>query len=392
MEVVFEQLGGDDTAEFTYEGQAYYIPDPIDGDGYLARIGDHLVITATEAEMERVIDVAQGREPSLRDDAEFTALHDELTKNFIGFVYMDAEKLLGSALESGLGVFVDDEDELWQWGSSKTASVITAKDGGFAFQSASQTETSPLSPLLTAREESRFANMVPADAAMFFSVYDIGGAWDAIQESWGDYLNEAVASDGDYESFDEAMNDAASNLGIEDVNEVVQLLNGEAAFAAWFPTDDEDDGIIALLAEISDQARLREIIEGIPTFQATGEADWGGADVTLFVDEERPEEELAYAITDGYLVLGDPDAVQLVLEADGDTLGESARFKGAQDTLGTGLGSFGYFDFQRLFDVFGGDEYVGEDELQISALQALMFTMVEDGGFTRFAGAVTIDD
>lgn len=393
MEVVFEQLGADDTQEAEYEGQAYYyIPDPIDGDGYLARIGEHLVITGTEEEMERVIDVAQGREPSLKDDSEFAALHDELTKNFIGFVYMDTEKLLSGALESGLGVFFEDEDDLWQWGSSKTASVISAKDGGFVFQSAGQTEPSPISPLLTARGESRFANIVPADAAMFFSIYDIAGAWGGIQEAWGDQLDEIARTDGEYDSFDDAMNDAASEIGIEDVNELIELFNGEAALAAWFPNGDEDDGLFALLAEVRDEVRLRDIIAGIDSIDVTGEETWGGVNVTLVEDEADPGEELAYAITDGYLLFGDQQAVQMVLEADGGRLGDSARFKGAQSTMGTSLGSFAYFDFQSLFEVFGGDEYIGDDEFRIDALQALMFTMVEEGGFTRVAGAVTIDD
>jgi hypothetical protein len=392
MEVVFEELGEDDPQEFEYEGQTYFfIPDPLDGDGYLARIGDHLVITATEDEMERVIDVAHGRSPSLKQDDEFAALHDELTKNFIGFVYMDTEKLLSGALESGLGVFFEDEDDLWQWGSSKSASVISAKDGGFVFQSAAQTETSPISPLMKAREESRFANVVPADAAMFFSIYDVAGAWGGIRDAWGDQLDEIARSDGEYDSFDDAMNDAASELGIEDVNELIELFNGETALAAWFPTDDEDDGLFALLAEVRDEARIRDIIEDIDSLDVTGEETWGGVAVTLFEDEEDPGQELAYAITDGYLLLGDPRRCGWSSRRTG-TVSETRRFKSAQTTMGTSLGSFAYFDFQSLFDVFAGDEFVSDDEFTIDALQALMFTMVEEGGFTRFAGAVTIDD
>ncbi|MEX0782096.1 MAG: DUF3352 domain-containing protein [Dehalococcoidia bacterium] len=393
MEVVFEQLGGGDPDEAEYEGQTYYfIPDPIDGDGYLARIGSHLVITATEAEMERVIDVAQGREPSLKDDSEFAALHDELTRNFIGFVYMDTEKLLGGALQSGLGVFVEDEDDLWQWGSSKTASVISAKDGGFVFQTAGQTEASPISPLLTARDESRFAGMVPADTAMLFSVYDVAGAWDGIIDAWGPYLDDAVAAEGEYDSYEEALDEAAAELGVENFEDFLELFDGEAALAAWFPTDDEDDGLFAFFAEVSDDARLREIIEGLDTIEVTGTETWGGVEVTLTEDEENPGEELAYTITDGYALFGDPEAVRRILEHEGDTLAGSGRYRSAKDTLGTRLGSFAYFDFPRIFTVFGGDEYVSEDELNMSALQALLFTMVEDGGFTRAAGAVTIDD
>jgi hypothetical protein len=393
MEVVFEQLGGDEADEVEYEGQVYYyIPDPIDGDGYLARIGSHLVVTGSEAEMERVIDVAQGREPSLKDDAEFAALHDELTKNFIGFVYMDTEKLLSGALEAGLGVLFEDEDELWQWGSSKTASVISAKDGGFVFQAAGQTEPSPISPLLTAREESRFAQMVPADAAMFFSIYDVAGAWDGITDAWRDELDEIVRADGEFDSFDEAMDDAAAEIGVDEFEDFIGLFKGEAALAGWFPTADEDEGIFAGLVEVNDEARLREILEESDSIDILREETWGGVEVSIYEGDDEPGEEFAFAITDGYALLGDPEAVQMVLESDGDSLADTARYQDAKETLGMRLGSFGYFDLATLIETFSGDDFVTGEVFRAEALQALIFNLVEDGGFTRSAGAVTIGD
>jgi hypothetical protein len=342
--------------------------------------------------MESVIDVAQGREPSLKDDAEFAALHDELTKSFLGFVYMDTEKLLSEALEGGLGVFVEDEDELWQWGSSKTASVVSAKDGGFVFQSAGQTETSPISPLLAAREESRFATIVPADAAMFFSIYDVAGAWGGIREAWGDEIDDAIRAEGEYDSLDEALDDAARDIGVDDFEEFIGLFDGEAAFAAWFPTADEDDGVFAGLVEVNDEARLRDILENSESIDILREETWGGVEVSVYEGDEDPGEEFAFAITEGYALLGDPQAVQMVLESDGDSLADSARYQSAKETLGMRLGSFGYFDLGTLIEVFSGDDVVTGEVFQADALQALIFNIVEDGGFTRSAGAVTIDD
>ena len=81
-----------------------------------------------------------------------------------------------------------------------------------------------------------------------------------------------------------------------------------------------------------------------------------------------------------------------ILNANGESLADSDRFRDARSTLDTRLGAFAYFDFPALFGVFGGDEFVSEDELDINALSALLFTMVEDGGFTRFSGALTIED
>jgi hypothetical protein len=147
-----------------------------------------------------------------------------------------------------------------------------------------------------------------------------------------------------------------------------------------------------MLAELSDEDRFREIMEGATTLEPKGEETWGGVEVRIVEDEENPGEEFAYAVTDGYVLLGDPEGVKLVLEAEGDSLADTDRYKDATATVGTRLGSFVYFDFHVLFDVFGGDEYVSEDDFNLEALQALLFTMVEDGGFTRAAGAVTIDD
>lgn len=391
MEVILEQIGQDDSETFEYEGQEYlFIPDPIDGDGYLARIGDHLVFTGTQDEMERVIDVAQGREPSLKDNDEFDALHDELTKHFIGFVYIDAELLVGGLLQSGLGVFLEDEDELWQWGSSKSAMVISAKDGGFVFQSAGKTTESPLSPMLKARDESRFSKLVPADTAMFFSLRDLAAGWDTVRETWGAQLDEIIAAEGEYQSLDDALDGGAEELGIESIEEVIHLLNGETALAAWFPTPDEDDGLFAVMAEVSDQQRMREIIADLDDLEVTGTERIGGAEVSLGVDEDG--EEFAYTVTDGYLLVGNPEAVRRILDASGESLAESGRFRDAKSTLDTRLGAFAYFDFPALFRVFGGDEFVSEDELDINALSALLFTMVEDGGFTRFSGTLTIED
>ena len=391
MDVILEEIGEDDPEAFEYEGQEYlFIPDPIDGDGYLARIGDHLIFTANEDEMRRVIDVAQGREPSLKDNSEFAALHDELTKHFIGFVYVDAELLVGGLLQSGLGVFLDDPEELWKWGSSKSAMVMSAKDGGFVFQSAGKTQESPLSPLLKARDESRFSKLVPADTAMFFSIDVFAGGWEGIRTTWAAQFDEIVAAEGQYESLDDALAGGADELGIDSVEEVIDLLNGETAFAAWFPTDNEDDGLFALLAELRDENRMRQIIADLDDLEISGTETIDGVEVTLGEDEDG--EEFAYAITDGYLLVGNVGAVRNILKADGDSLAESDRFKDAKSTLDTRLGAFAYFDFPALFDVFGGDEFVSEDELDVRALGALLFTMVEDGGFTRFSGALTIED
>ncbi len=192
LDVIDEQAGlGDDT---TYGGFKYY---EVMG-GFVAVIGDHLVIAFDEDSMESVIDVKNGDKKSLASVDDFQKLRDELTGNFLGFVYLSTENLIGD-------FFLDDPVVKAALDSSGTgdlvfkpaAWVIGAKKDGFEFQAASLGDPGPVSPMLAPRD-SKLITHVPADAAFFFSTVDIAGTWERISDSARDQIDEAIREEGEY--------------------------------------------------------------------------------------------------------------------------------------------------------------------------------------------------
>ncbi len=129
LEVVMEQSGID------FEKESYSGIDYFSGQGMLVgRIGDHLVLAMDPASMEEVIDVSRGKAPALAGVAEFKSLRDELTGNFLAFVYMDA----GSLADGIFGGDAELKDALRKSGAGGLAlkpgaAVIGAKGEGFEF-------------------------------------------------------------------------------------------------------------------------------------------------------------------------------------------------------------------------------------------------------------------
>jgi len=89
LDVIAHQFSLEDEEEY---GDIEYFPFEM---GFVAVIGDHLVISFDEDSLEDVIDVHNGKKESLASREDFQQLRDELTGNFLGFVYLSTENLLG---------------------------------------------------------------------------------------------------------------------------------------------------------------------------------------------------------------------------------------------------------------------------------------------------------
>ncbi|HEX6030390.1 MAG TPA: DUF3352 domain-containing protein, partial [Tepidiformaceae bacterium] len=265
-----DAVGGQELLD--YDGQSYsHFQPPDDEAGYIAVMGKHLIITTTEEEMHRVIDVAHERAPSLSDNEDFKKLRDELSGHFLAFVYVDAERLLEGLLgdESIPGfAFVG---PTWPADTGTSAFVVGAKDSGFVFQSASGAIPEAYSGMLEPHE-SRFLGMVPEETAVFVSgrglgdtiataLDDLGQQFPAIDPSlWNDpdmteeerqALEQAFGEDDPFSGLSSGFGQAA---------ETARLLTGEVAAAVWL-RDGEPTG--ALMAEIDDEAAVRESLQSL---------------------------------------------------------------------------------------------------------------------------------
>lgn len=390
LEVVLEQLG--EYEEDSYNGVTTYRQE-LEGTTatYLARIDDHLVFAIDEPSLREVIDVSNGDLPALSSDSDFRRLRDELTGNFLGFVYLDWGSLAGD-------LAVDDEEVrqaleeagLGELAFEPVAAVIGAKGDAFSFQEASVGEPGPISPMTEPRV-SRFAAMVPADTAMFVSTVGLAQTWQQVIDAAGDEIDEAIRSEGEYASLDDALRDAGSELGLESIEELIELFTGETALAAWYASADEEDQLLAVLAEVSDETAAREVIDSIaaPGDTELHDETIAGVEARVFVDDEG--DRLAFLVHDGYIAIGHVEALQAILAPAGATLAQADRYREAVGLMPSALGTYGYFDMAVLLRLASDGVPVELDQAE-RMIEALILNMVEEDGVVRLSGALTVAD
>lgn len=385
LAVIDEQAGlGDDE---TYGGTKYY---DVEG-GFVAIIGDHLVIAFDEDSMKSVIDVHNGDIKSLASVDDFQKLRDELTGNFLGFVYLNAQNLLGD-------FFLDDPVVKAALDSSGTgdlvfkpaAWVIGAEKDGFEFQAASLGDPGSVSSMLAPRE-SKLIKYVPGDAAFFFSTVDIAGTWDQITDSARDQIDDAIREEGQYDSLDEALKEAGKELGIGSVEDLIKLFNGETTVALWFPdgTEESADGLV--IAEV-DQGKAESLLKSMVKTVAVGApktTSVNGHDMTSFKGDEG--ETTAYAFLDGNLLIGTPPAVQRVLENQDPALSSLRKYSNAVDQMPTTLGTYGYFNMATLLRLAEGGVPADLGDFE-RALSGLIINVVDERGVARLSGILTVED
>lgn len=389
MEILEEQAGAVDEGE--YNGVAFTV---LGLDGYAARLGDHVVIALDEASLEAVIDVSQGKAPALSGVEDFKKLRDELTGNFLGFVYVSAGNLLGdffpddpvvkAALdESGTGDLV----------LRPAAWVIGAKKGGFEFQAASIGESGNVSPMLQPRQ-SRLAAMVPADSAVFFTTTNIAQAWSAVVAGSRDAIDQAIRENTEYGSLDDALRDAGKTIGLESIEEVIALLKGETAVAAWFPEGVTASPEAVLVAEVDEQAArgvLERVLASKPAARVE-KRDVGGFELTIGRDPDG--EPLAYGFRDGCLVMGTPAGVEAVLAlGSGDpSLATLERYRATLERMPSALGTYAFVNLAAMLQAGQGEIVPGIVDEAAQALEGLIINMVDERGVVRLSGVLTIEE
>lgn len=385
LEVLDEQAGLGPDHE--YGGIEYYEGGP---GGWVAIIEDHLVIAFDEDSLQSVIDVHNGDLGSLSDVDDFQTLRDELTGNFIAFAYVSTQNMLGDFLldDPVVKAAIDNSgagDLVFQ----PAAWVVGAKEDGFEFQAASLGKSGVVSPMLAPRE-SALIKYVPADAPVFFSTIDIAETWDKIMAQARPEIDEAIRAEGEYDSLDDLLKDAGSELGIGSLEEVIRLLDGETAFAMWFPDGTEDNPEGLMIAEV-DQAKAEPLMKTIASNANGGSRTekMDGTDVTIFVGDDG--EDLAFAFFEGNLLFGTIEGLRLVLENDDPTLDELRRYRETVDQMPTKLGTYAYLDLSKLLRLAEGGIPADLDEVE-RALAGLIINGVDERGVLRLSGILTIEE
>lgn len=293
--------------------------------GVLAVIGDHFVYAADEPTLHAIVDTRLGDTRALADADDFRRLRNALEGDALAFVYIHPGNVMDEALQaSGAEDARGEEpdilaivglDELF---AEPIGVVVKTDEDSFRVQAAMLGDPGPLVPLLRPRD-SRFAAMVPAETAVFVSVYDVAGV---VDEAFGDTGLAARLRDAVLESADEE-----GELGL--VEDVLSLFEGELAFALW-PSRDLDDFGFVLLAEVDNEDYARELLE------------------ELFA-EALDAGEVILSVEDGIAAVGpSAAAIEAVLDGNGPSLAGSEHFSATVATLDRGLATFAYVDITGL--------------------------------------------
>ncbi|GAB4332586.1 MAG: hypothetical protein Kow0010_18610 [Dehalococcoidia bacterium] len=404
LEVILNEVEGT-VAEGEYAGIAFHHFED-DGDVFLAIIDKHLVVAPNMASLRAAVDVHNGQAPALSGDPDFIRLRDELTGNFLAFVYVRPDSLIAEAFaEFGLA---DVEALPTATDASPFAAVVGAAADAFEFQAASVSSGDV--PGMLEPRSSRFAPMVPADTMLFATTYGVGPSWaDAVaatgemaaalsSDLWSPYpiddpdvIAEMEASCEEYPEFCEDVDPfgfpfdpgvvEATVMGFA---ELLALMDGELAIAAW-PGDAQAIDAI-LLAEVSDEARALELLDEIVAAGMMVPAE----PTTIAGNDVRLVEGLvAYGVAGGYLFLGSPGAVEAVLAGVSLPMTGNATYRGAIDQMPTPLGSYLFLNLFSLLRSDAGDA-IPDLDAAMRALDGLIINAVSERGVVRVSGVVTI--
>lgn len=354
-----------------YKGAAY---EASDGEGYLARLGDHIVVTSSEATMKAVIDASKGGK-SLGAGQAFRDVRDDLTGSFIVFSYVNPTKVTGG--------FFDDADtrkalERAGAGNASTSpfgGLFTATKEGFSFQAASKSTGSP-NALWAQPRESKLIKLVPTTTAIFASTAGIADAWAQYSESRAQEFESLFGSD----LFERNASRIEGNI-----DALIPLLTGEVAVAVWETSDGE---ATVLLGEVADEARVRAQIlktmrDQSPRVAVTNETV-NGVQMTRVGDN-------AVAVRQGVAYMGSQSGVRQLLQSPaGDLLTSQALVHG-RAALGAPLGTFVLLNLPALLKADRA-EAIGffVDDHARDALEGVIINIVNSGGFARLSAAVTV--
>lgn len=359
---------------------------------FVATARGHLFIAMDEASLFEMLDLAKGKGASLASTADFKHLRDEVSKDFLAFVYASAERLAVAGLfDDAVFRSALEDAGVGDVAFKPVAMAIAARGGGFQVQSASVGDAGTSSPLLAAHT-SRFASMVPPETALFFQATNIASAWEAALKGGQSQIDEAIRESTPYQDLDELMAAAGSEVGIGSITDLFAQLGGETAVAIWFPDGDQASAEGALLAEVQDAGEASRLLRALAQSAGGGQVTTrqvAGVEVTVFRNDDG--DEAGYAFRGNDVVLGSLTGITAILELKGDSLATTSRFRATLDGLGAPTGTYGYFDLPKLLRLAEGGVVPQLDEVE-QALGPAIINFVSDQGLVRMLAFVSVPE
>jgi hypothetical protein len=378
--------GGNAIQESEYQGVTItYAPPSASDDGEntgmaTAQVNDLALIAGTPADLEPLIDAAQGALPNLADFEGFSSIQGELPAEFLLFGFFN-----GTAVDSG---GYDTGEQLAEMGldpalADLTAArlsgfTIAADPAGFRMETvAMNADGSPI-PAGAANFSSTLAAKAPTDAIFFASAADLGRAGASGPDQPG--LLEVAGATGigfgmgmgsmggdtdpatqktAAEWVAEQYAGLAALLGFNIQTDLLQQLTGE--YGIWVTAGGGDPSAIsALIASgVADPGTVVNALTSISTLASGANGSTGGGvatrDITggtVNVIETGPgAPAIEYGVVDGNLLIGVGGGVDQYAEASLATLADSELYQSTMAALpGQHNGSI-YLDLSQLLPI-----------------------------------------
>lgn len=371
-------------------GTAYLKAD--DGSVFVARLDNHLVAAMDEQSMFAVLDVKAGKAQALSSAAAFRALRDELATNFLAFVYVSPQAAVQSLSNTNQDPFAKAFAQMS--GSSALqpmAYELGAKAGSFELQGATPKGDGKVAPPMQQRT-SRFASLVPGDSSIFFSTFGLAQSWQQISPDQRRQLDDAIREEGQYQSLDDALTQIGQQIGLQSMEQLIDLFTGEVALSMSFPGNNADSPSFAVLAEVKDQAQAADVFAkiagGIGATPEVSQQQVGQA--TLHIYDDDNGNQIAYTLTDGYLAFGSLDAVKAVAGKSGAPLAQQTGYKATIGEVPTGLGTYLYLNLAPLIKLAGSSTDFLQGILSLDALQGFVMNAVTSNSISHFSAVVSV--
>ena len=172
---------------------------------------------------------------------------------------------------------------------------------------------------------------------------------------------------------------------MDSLSEIIELATGELALAVWFTEGDVEHPEVAVLVEVEREVEARAILQRVTAALEVPLAERGPRGITTLGDED----EAAYAIRAGYVVLGTFAGVRAVVADDRPRLAQHVHYVRAMAGLDSPLASFIYVNLGAILDMAAADlpdELAGLED----GLQSLVLNAVRTGRANQLQGVVAV--
>jgi len=360
------------------------VGDDFDANYSVARVDDLILLAATPADLEPLIDTSQGTTASLVESAPFTDVRAALDQDYLmyGFVNGVIAKTAQESFLAQLGTTfpMDAQPDAY------SGFLVAADEPGLRFETVILPAEGATLPPLAAPYDSELLAAAPANTLMFVSAFGLAetGVLDiigagliglAMGSDPAGTMATPTAGQSQEEFIAEQYRQVEPLLGFNPQTELLDQLVDE--YGLWVAGEDDLASFEALMASgVADQGAVANVLQQIALLiqSASGGAvnvvtrPVDGAEVYTFDTGDPTIGDIEFGIVDGKLLISYGTAVDTFVDEDKPTLADDAQFQEVMATLPSERSATFYVNLARIIPLLQSIALSerGDDEFAIT--------------------------